>query len=179
MNWKSKSAEPEPMLGHAVISSDGRYRYVLGRSETGAYPDPVVFVMLNPSTADAENPDPTITRCIGFARAWGYSCFYVVNLFGFRSSEPKDLAKADDAVGPKNDCYIEQILGQAKRVVVAWGAEKAATKRVPALMAILNRGMARHGHPLCLGVTKSGAPRHPLFSKKDAELTPWTPPSSS
>lgn len=166
------------MLGHAVISSDGRYRYMLGRSETGAYPDPVVFVMLNPSTADAENPDPTITRCIGYARAWGHSCLYVVNLFGLRSPEPKDLAKSEDPVGPKNDCYIEQALDQGRGpVVVAWGAEKMATKRVPALMAILNRGVARHGPPLCLGVTKSGAPRHPLFCKKDAELTPWTPPS--
>src|SRR5688500_11357729 len=103
----------------AVFDRSGRYRYRLWRrwGDGGA----VAFVMLNPSTADAERDDPTIRRCGGFARAWGFGSMVVVNLFALRSSDPQRLRRARDPVGRENDRHIIDVTGTSDAVVLAWG----------------------------------------------------------
>lgn len=159
-----------PVQSSARLSDDGCYRYELDRTWGGG---PVaVFVMLNPSTADASTDDPTIRRCMGYARAWGLAGIKVVNLYAFRSTDPAGLWTVDDPVGPDNDDVLRKVARDAAQrewpLVAAWGAH-ARPDRVRAVMG-LNRQMAR-AH--CLGVTKNGAPRHPLYLRADAPLRQW------
>lgn len=140
----------------AVISPDGTYRYqLLRRWQKGS--SVVAFVMLNPSTADAEVDDPTIRRCIGFARAWGHDAMVVVNLFGYRATQPSELTGAGDPVGPDNDRHIKVATAQAERIICAWGAHPLASERLEAVRALLPAEVE------CLGLTASGQPRHPLY----------------
>src|SRR5689334_19453129 len=107
---------------NAVISACGRYRYVLTR-QVGPGSRRATFVMLNPSTADATNDDPTIRRCIGFAREWGCGRLVVLNLFAFRATDPADLKRAIDPVGPENRDWFERTLRPPHDgpLVCAWG----------------------------------------------------------
>ena len=114
----------------AYLSDDGRYRYSLTRHVAPLTGDGVcTFVMLNPSTADATHDDPTIRRCIGFARAWGFEWLKVVNLFAYRATDPRDLWAVDPyppyatQVGPENDCTIAKVVGGSDLVVCAWEPE--------------------------------------------------------
>lgn len=158
----------------AWISGCGRYRYRLARRWTEGWGRPAVFVMLNPSTADAFVDDPTIRRCVGFAKAWGCDRLVVVNLYAFRATQPRDLWRAEDPVGPQNDDHLEGAAYTAARydgpLVAAWGAH-AKADRVAQVLEI--PGMDRL---VALGVTKSGAPRHPLYLRADAQLSPWNLP---
>ncbi|HEU4722003.1 MAG TPA: DUF1643 domain-containing protein [Gemmatimonadaceae bacterium] len=152
----------------AVISECGTYRYTLER-RWGDGPA-VLFVMLNPSTADAEQDDPTIRRCIGFARSWGYDALLVGNLHAFRSTSPLDLAFAGDPVGPRNGEALAGLRDRAARVVVAWGASRYAhAVRVNRARAILGKEL------YALGTTANGAPRHPLYMPASAVPIPWSP----
>src|SRR5437870_4841901 len=105
----------------AVISPCGKFRYRLTRQwgEGAALP----FVMLNPSTADAEQDDPTIRKCVGFAKRMGYDGIEVVNLYAYRATKPADLKKAGYPRGPENDRHIEAALveSHANSVICAWG----------------------------------------------------------
>lgn len=144
--------------GRAVLSECGRYRYVLNRGAT--FGRSVLFVMLNPSTADAQQDDPTIRRLVGFARLWGFNAVDVVNLFAWRATDPRDLPTGEEAVGPLNDRYIREFAGSAEMIICAWGANPAASRRAGAVAAILREsGVQLH----CLGVTSGGAPKHPLY----------------
>ena len=113
-------APPRPALTGAAFSPCGRYRWHLART-WDADGSRVAFVALNPSTADATHDDPTIRRCIGFARRWGAGGVDVVNLYAFRATKPRDLFAADDPVGPDNDAWIDAVVARADRVVLAWG----------------------------------------------------------
>lgn len=156
----------------ALISDCGRYRYWLKRSwipEPGMEGSRVLFVMLNPSTADAELDDPTIRRCIGFARSLGLSELMVANLYAFRATKPSDLWNTADPVGPENDRWLENLCQEADKIVCAWGAN-AQEDRVSAFL----RRMQTAEIPLfCLGTTKAGAPRHPLYIKSEQPLVAW------
>lgn len=151
----------------AVISPCGTYRYLLTRviPQAVRWVRPVTFVMLNPSTADATQDDPTIRRCIGFAKAWGCTELRVVNLFAFRATEPNELYLWKDRIGVENDTYISSATVGASIIVAAWGAHRIATERGAAVMALL----ASHDRaPVqCLGRTRGGAPRHPLYVPRD------------
>lgn len=148
----------------AVISACGKYRYKLTRWwSADADGDHAVFIMLNPSTADATNDDPTIRRCIGFAQAWGCTSTTVVNLFAFRSTDPNALSAAIDPVGPMNDGYILDAVKDSKFVVCAWGAHKSAVSRASHVLNLLR---ANSVDPKCLRMTKSGFPSHPLYLPK-------------
>lgn len=149
----------------AVLSECKRYRYRLYRSwSDGPF---VVFLMFNPSTADAEIDDPTIRKCIGFAKRWGYSGLTVVNLFAFRSTNPKAISNMlyADAVGPENDANILTACATAGEVVFSWGCglhmrgHGDRPKRV--------ERMIRSNYPdlkiSCLGRGKDDHPRHPLM----------------
>lgn len=169
--------EPE-VQKDALLSDDGRYRYWLrrrwaGHDGVGINYRLVTFVMLNPSTADAELDDPTIRRCTGFARSWGYDGLIVVNLYALRSTDPKGLWAAQDPVGPRNDGNLCAAALWAHRddtpIVAAWGAN-ARPDRVAEVLALPHMDRLT-----CLGVTKDGAPRHPLYLPSAATLTPWSP----
>ena len=158
-------------LTGADISPCGTYRYLLQRDmnllTTGQ--GPVLFVMLNPSTADAKQDDPTIRRCKRFAKDWGHEWLTVANLYALRATSPQFLWQAEDPVGPLNDIYLRTALNKYGRVVCAWG-NNARHDRVLAFTEIA----ARVGAELmCLGTTKQGAPKHPLYVAADQRPVPW------
>lgn len=154
----------------AVLSDCGRYRYTLTRRwAPGA---PMLFVMLNPSTADASMDDPTIRRCIGFAKREGCGALEVVNLFAFRATDPAALSTATDPIGPDNDRHIVEAAVRGGVIVAAWGASVPAALRTrPAQVGRLLRETRLR--LWCLGMTSGGAPRHPLYVRGDAALVPW------
>lgn len=145
----------------AVISDCGRYRYLLRRVWNHKKLR-ALFIMLNPSTADAEIDDATIRSCTRLCKSWGHGSFEVVNLFGWRATDPTELLKAEDPVGPKNDLIAEAAINRTDISVCAWGAHKMAVSRAPRMQRLiqLHRPAA-----FCLGRTKSGAPKHPLYIK--------------
>ena len=158
------------MNGEAVISDDGRYRYVLRRfldSLTGV--GALLFVMLNPSTADAETDDATIRRCRGFAAEGGYAGFTVVNLYAFRATTPNDLWLADDPIGPENDDHlVRELEGRTGPVVCAWGVHAKAA-RVQRFVDLAGGAKLQ-----CLGRTLDGSPRHPLYLRRGTALQVWS-----
>jgi hypothetical protein len=159
----------------AYISKDGLYRYQLERwwGEFGIKKNPLVFCMLNPSTADANIDDPTIRRCIGFAQREKRGGLIVVNVFGLRATDPKELNKAKDPVGEENYGFLTHVAKKYKEIICAWGAWSSPGKQHfgcaqggRTLDIFHNYGAKR----LCLGKTKYGAPRHPLYVKADQPL---------
>lgn len=165
------------MIKTAVIDPTGQYRYSLTREWDPGKPK-VVFIMLNGSTADAEHDDPTLRRGIGFANRWGFGSLEVVNLFGYRTTFPKELKAAADPYGPENNRYLWDAVTRAcnvtrpdDKIIVAWGANgtyRGRDKEVLNLLAINNIKV------YCLGVTKDGIPRHPLYLKNDVVPTIYT-----
>ncbi len=145
----------------ATISECGQYRYQLSRSWDVEKPR-VLFVMLNPSTADAEIDDATIRSCIRLCKSWDYGGLEVVNLFAFRATKPKDMDAAPDPIGPQNDEYIQDAIARTDFTVCAWGAHKAAIPRAKHVVGLIRQ---RRDFAHCLGVTKAGAPKHPLYIK--------------
>lgn len=163
--------------GGADVSPCGRYRYTLDR-EIGGRGMPLVFVMLNPSTANAHEDDPTLRRCIGFGRSLDRCRIRVVNLFAFRTPYPKELREAHqrgiDIVGPRNDQVLDALPGT---IVCAWGPPKWPFVRDrDRARAVAGRLAARELPLFCLGTSKDGSPRHPLMLPGDAVLQPWSPP---
>jgi hypothetical protein len=149
----------------AVLSDDGVYRYLLWRRWSPG--DLLGFVMLNPSTADASADDPTIRRCIGFARHLGYGGILVGNVFAWRATDPRNLpASTDDAFGPDNAEALGVLAGACSCIIAAWGAHKRAGDLAQRVLGII-------GSIDCLGTTKSGAPRHPLYLPASARPMPW------
>ena len=166
----------------ADVSPDGTYRYYLGRrwnADPATRALTLAFIMLNPSTADAEQDDPTIRKCVGFARRLGYDAISVFNLFAYRATDPADLKRAMragvDVVGPENDERLGTLLrgrlAVGQGVVAAWGAH-APDGRVRAVLAMPG------SRALCtLGLTAKGVPRHPLMlGYEGATLTPLAVP---
>jgi hypothetical protein len=162
--------EIDDLVRTAVIDRTGAYRYRLGRL-WGADPDAVVnFVMLNPSVADALVDDPTIRRCMGFARSWGYGGIVVTNLFAFRATSPVDMIAALDPYGPENDGYLFGTASDSPLVVCAWGVHGGLYGRGREVV----RGLrARNITPHHLGLTKGGHPKHPLYLPAKATPIPW------
>lgn len=160
------------MNGAATFSECGRYRYWLQRTVAAA-PGKAVFVMLNPSTADEAQDDPTIRRCIDFARRWGYGSMEVVNLFAWRSPDPQELrvqSVYEDVIGSENDEYLTAKAAVADVVVCAWGVDGEFMRRGREVAWML----AGAGVQLmCLGRTKSGQPKHPLYLRHDTELAEY------
>ncbi|OZD74878.1 DUF1643 domain-containing protein [Rhodococcus sp. 05-339-2] len=165
------SIEPglfDPPCSTASVSHDGKYRYTLRRVwGDGLW---LTFVMLNPSTADASQDDPTIRRCCGFARTLGYDGIHVVNLYAYRATKPQDLWTVDDPIGPENNTALRVALGRPGLVLAAWGAN-ARPDRVREVAA-----MPGANRLSCLGITKDGAPRHPLYLSADSKPVPWERP---
>lgn len=151
----------------AEFSPCGIYRYTLTRKTNCPlrWVKPALFIMLNPSTADAIKNDPTIRRCISFAERHGCTDLTVVNLFALRATDPRELTKCEDPIGPLNDQRIAEMIDKHKMglIVAAWGAHPFAKGRAKDLLK-------KYGTFLCLGKTKDGSPKHPLYVKNDSEL---------
>jgi hypothetical protein len=156
----------------ATISEDGVYRYELSRRWSVAVAD--VWIMLNPSTADADVDDATIRRCMGFSRSWGAGGIRVVNLFALRATDPEQLRRHPDPIGPDNDGAIALAVSLARirdgRVIVAWGSHLMSVQRGRHVRDLVG------GPLLCLGTTRRGAPRHPLYVRGDTRLVTWPQP---
>lgn len=151
----------------AVISDCGRYRYRLDRlfGEGGR----VCWVMLNPSTADATETDPTLTKCIGFSQRWGFGSLVVVNLYAWRSTDPKLLPREPDiAVGPKADKHIDAALRESALVVCGWGNSVPTKRRAPRERHVMGLIRAAGHTPRALRFTNDGAPWHPLYLPGDS-----------
>jgi len=163
--------DPDEMLRTARLSGDGVYRWTLHRI-WGSPSNLLTFIMLNPSTADALQDDPTIVRCTNFARDMGHDGIVVVNLYAYRATKPADLWLAENPTGGvQNDQTLRKSLLKAafhgSPVIAAWGAN-AKSDRVAWLRA------QPHADRLqALHVTKAGAPGHPLYLPASRRPEPW------
>lgn len=157
-----------PCRRRAAFSRCGTYRYALWREWDDGAPT-VLFIALNPSTADHRRDDPTIRRCMGFARNWGFGRLVVANLFAYRTSEPARLRLADAPIGPRNDRWLARLASDASLVLAAWGVHGDYLGRAE---QVRSRQPGLH----CLGTTTGGSPRHPLYVRRDARPVPLLPP---
>ena len=149
----------------ANISKDKIYRYTLSRTWDSTKPT-VLFIGLNPSIADENIDDPTVTRCINFAKDWGYGTLLMANLFAFRSTYPKEIYLIDDPIGKDNDHYILECVKQSDLIIACWGnngtymgREKIIKELVPNLY--------------CLQKNKNGTPHHPLRLPRNITPIPF------
>jgi hypothetical protein len=154
------------MMSNAILDPSGTYRYWLFRSWDKSLPH-VCFCMLNPSTADATCDDPTIRRCIGFAKAWGCGSLSVVNLFAYRATSPKELKLVPDPIGLYNYHFIQQTSHHASMTVAAWGVHGNQLHQGQVVLPMLK-------NPVCLGLTSAGHPKHPLYVLQDTPLMSYT-----
>lgn len=148
------------------------YRYTLSRGPWLNGEGTVLFVMLNPSTADERQDDPTIRRCVRFAQSWGFAQLLVGNLYALRATDPWELFAAEDPVGPGNDERLRVMAARAQEIVVAWGATlHPQPERVRHVLELLKS----YRVAWCLGQTKGLHPRHPLYVRADAPRIKFGP----
>ena len=148
------------------------YRYALRRTFANitrrSHAKYVAWIMLNPSTADESNNDPTIERCERYARRWGYDGIIIANLFALRSTDPKALYEHPDPIGPDNDLYIHSAALASDLLIAEWGVHSKLKKREETVLSLL-----RHDNLYALKVTKGGHPSHPLYLRSDLKPTLW------
>ncbi len=156
------------LITGAKLSDCRTWRYLLWRAWSPRNGGLVTFIGLNPSTADEDDDDPTIRRCVGFAKAWGHVGIIMVNLFAYRATDPGAMKSTRTPIGPKND---KAIIGAAERsdlVVCAWGAQGGHRRRDEEVCALLGEYQLHH-----LGLTKGGQPKHPLYLKSSTKPQRW------
>ena len=154
----------------AVISDDQQYRYLLSRRWGGG--QKLLWIMLNPSTADGLVDDPTIRRCMGFAQREKFGGIEVVNLFALRCTQPEELLTHREPRGPENVHYVREALGRVgslKIAICAWGSFWSKGRRIPVEELAQDAGVDL----VCLGLTKNGSPRHPLYLAADTRFEPF------
>ena len=148
----------------AIFSSCRKYRYALWRNWDETKPC-VMIIGLNPSTADEKENDPTIVRCINFAKSWGYGGVCMANLFAFRATLPIEMMASKDPIGKENDVWLYKLANEAAIIVAAWGNDGSYLNRSEEIMAkLLNL--------YCIKMNKSGEPAHPLYLKADLMPVP-------
>jgi hypothetical protein len=164
---------------------DSEYRYLLTREWTPGGKG-LLFIMLNPSTADATQDDPTIRRCMNFARRDGYAGIAVVNLFAYRATDPKELKHVIEtegigrAIGGDNHYNISTLFTARRQmrsffdVVCAWGANELGGALRQAVDELYRYHNLNREYPQCYGLSKSGWPRHPLYLPRNAQLSPYS-----
>ena len=153
------------MIKEATFSEDRIYRYALSRIWK-ASKGQVCFVGLNPSTADENVDDPTIRRCIRYAERWGFGAIIMLNLFAFRATQIKNMLKAEEPIGPRNDAIISLLSDTCDITVMAWGNFGAYLERDKAVIPMLK-------NPHYLTITKMGQPGHPLYLKGSLGPRKW------
>ena len=151
---------------NATFSDCRKYRYSLSRTWDGKKKT-VLFIGLNPSTADEKIDDPTIRRCINYAQSWGYGSLLMVNLFAYRATTPTELKNVNNPIGNDNDLHIVELLKKVDLAVAAWGNEGSLLNRDKEVKKIIPNLM-------CLKINKSGQPAHPLYQKKDLKLIKYS-----
>jgi len=144
------------------------FRYALWRQWDIVKPQ-VLMIGLNPSTADATRNDPTIRRCIGFARDWGFGGVWVLNLFAYRATYPAELKIASDPVGPRNDEWLRRVARNTARAVAVWGNDGAFMDRSMQLRNMLGDRLE------VIRLNAGGEPAHPLYLPKDLKPVQWPP----
>jgi hypothetical protein len=148
-----------PQDAFAAFSEDDKYRYKLFRClNCPRNRGQITWCMLNPSTANAFVLDPTLRKCFAFSIKWGYAYMSIVNLFAYRSPDPKQLYKVKDPIGVENDLAISEQFEQADAIILGWGQEKIA-ESYPYDLNKLCKGKKVY----CLGRNKNGSPKHPLY----------------
>ena len=145
----------EYCLSSAGLSHCKTYRYWLRRIWSRKLPQ-CTFIGLNPSTADGASDDPTLRRCVNFAKSWGFGSLLLVNLFAMRATHPKMLRQAIDPIGPRNDLWLKRAVNESSIVIAAWGNGGDFCQRQSQVIPSL-------GKLHCLGTTAKGMPRHPLY----------------
>lgn len=160
----------------AAFSPDGRYRWTLSRNwDIDRFESHCGWIMLNPSTADAAKDDPTIRRCMGYAKRWGFAGIHVMNLFAIRATEPADLRKAKNPIAPRgrldeHDALLLNFIGACPLIIAAWGTHGDYLDRGKQVVDLL----AARSIPLhCLRVSQNGHPCHPLYLPGDLTPTPF------
>jgi hypothetical protein len=161
---------PEGLPERYLYSPDMVFRYAFGRWWGNAdLATTAIWVLLNPATGDTEKRyRPTLERCITRSRTAGYTGLVIVNLFAFRDTNPRNLRTAADAVGPANDEVLRVITKAGAQTIAAWGGHGRRRGRSGQVGPLLDS-------PMCLGITKHGEPRHPLYIPADTQLVPWLP----
>ena len=149
----------------AEIDSSRQYRYALWRIWDNTKPV-VLFVGLNPSTADEHVNDSTLNKCIHFAASWGFGGVYMANLFAYRATEPEDMKRAKDPIGTDNDRWLMKLTKRCDLVVAAWGNHGTFLDRSAAVKQQL-------GALNCLKQNKSGEPAHPLYQPNTSSYKPY------
>lgn len=163
-----KRDPPRRCIGCSGIPRGISYRYTLFRNYLVGE-GTCLFIMLNPSTADVSHDDPTVRRCQGFARKWGYGRLEVVNLFAARATDPSEMKKMDNPIGIDNDAAIVDAVQDAALVICAWGNHGTHLKRDAYVMDLIRQ----HCQPKCLGKNSTGTPKHPLYVAGDTEPIPY------
>jgi len=156
------------MPNECIFSHDRSHRYILiHRWDELLNPDHgIAWICLNPSTADENQLDPTLRRIRDFSATWGYSFFVMLNLFAWRATQPADMKRTTDPIGPDNDRLIAHWSGKVDRVMLGWGEHGAHLGRDQQVLAYLDRSKT-----FCLERNASGQPKHPLYvSKKNKPL---------
>lgn len=168
----------------AFISNDNMYRYLLWRTETLDAPVTVamtvLFIMLNPSTADASIDDPTIRKVRGFTRKLGFARSFVVNLYAWRATKPEELRKVPAPIGELNDAFIANAARRASIIIPAWGTNHMKVdggKRARHVVDMLKANDHKLFH--LSELTDGGHPRHPLYLPYDSPLRHWAASSWS
>ena len=149
----------------AILSSCKKHRLQLWREWNSNLPK-VLFIMLNPSTADHEQDDPTLRRCMDFAKQWGYGGLYIGNLYSFRAADPRTLLKVSKFSHRDNYKHISTMAQQCQLLVCAWGNYPIIKKLGTPLNILKQLNQKLH----CIALSKTGTPKHPLYLKKS--LTP-------
>ena len=161
----------------AIISDCGRYRYRLERIGPGE--GSTAIIMVNPSTADAEQDDHTIRKLRGFGERHNWGRLIVGNLFAYRATDVRELGRVDDPIGrPENWHYLNGMLGEADRIIVAWGPVAKQPRHlrdtwrdIPHLARQWGKGL------LCIGSpAKCGHPKHPLMLSYELPILNWSAP---
>ena len=148
----------------AILSRNRLYRYVLWR-EWDTSKGTCVFIGLNPSTANETEDDPTLRRCVNFAKDWGFGKCVIINLFAYRTTNPDELKKQDKPVSYKNNHHIKTESVNAAMVVAAWGNHGFFLKRDEKVLKLLKDIRLK-----CFKLTSKGQPVHPLYQSKDISL---------
>ena len=147
------------MKNDCVFSPDRRYRYTLHHRWAELFTEKcVMWIGLNPSTADEQKLDPTLTRIKGFTTAWGYNAFVMTNLFAFRATDPKIMMAEPEPIGADNDRMLAETARRCGMVVAAWGVGGDHLARAEQVCRLLE-GVTL----VCLGITQAGHPKHPLY----------------
>lgn len=152
------------MRNTAKLSKCRNYRYALWRTWDDSKPN-VMFVGLNPSIADETTDDPTLTRCINFAKSWGYGGVCMANLFAFRATQPTDMMAASDPIGSDNNKWLQKLAKDAALVVAAWGNGGSYLGRSKQVIELLP-------NMYCIKLNKSGEPAHPLYQAAKSQPEP-------